>query len=106
MVHLMATLGTGDVATTRMVVEEVLMVIATLKVETTITTRMATSNVIILAAAIMEGDISVVIVVAVVELPGVLTVEVPGEVLVAVVATILDTVEVALFVVEAASSSQ
>jgi hypothetical protein len=52
------------------------MVIATLKVETTITTRMATSNVIILAAAIMEGDISVVIVVAVVELPGVLTVEV------------------------------
>jgi hypothetical protein len=32
--------------------------------------------------------------------------QVPGEVLVAVVATILDTVEVALFVVEAASSSQ
>jgi hypothetical protein len=52
------------------------MVIATLKGETTITTRMVTSNVIILATAVMEGDISVVIVVVVVELPGVLIVEV------------------------------
>jgi hypothetical protein len=32
--------------------------------------------------------------------------QVPGQVLVAVVATILETVEVVLFVVEAASSSQ
>jgi hypothetical protein len=101
----MATLGAGDVVTTRMVVEEVLMVIATLKVEATITIRMVTTNVIILATTVMEGDISVVIVVAMLAFPGVLTVEVPGEVLVAVVA-ILETVEVVLFVVEAASSSQ
>jgi hypothetical protein len=101
----MATLGAGDVVTTRMVVEEVLMVITTLKVEATITIRMVTTNVIIFATTFMEGDISVVIVVAMLAFPGVLTVEVPGEVLVAVVA-ILETVEVVLFVVEAASSSQ
>jgi hypothetical protein len=53
-----------------------LTVIATLKVEATITIRMVTSNVIILATTVMEGDISVVIVVAVVAFPGVLTVEV------------------------------
>jgi len=52
------------------------MVIATLKVEATITIRMVTSNVIILVTAVMEGDISVVIVVAVLAFPGVLTVEV------------------------------
>jgi hypothetical protein len=52
------------------------MVIATPKVETTITIRMVTSNVIILATTVMEGDISVVIVVAVLAFPGVLTVEV------------------------------
>jgi hypothetical protein len=52
------------------------MVIAALKVEATITIRMVTSNVIILATAVMEGDISVVIVVAVVAFLGVLTVEV------------------------------
>jgi hypothetical protein len=50
------------------------MVIATLKVEATVTIRMVT-NVIILAT-VMEGDISVVIVVAVLAFPGVLTVEV------------------------------
>jgi hypothetical protein len=52
------------------------MVIATLKVEATITIRMVTSNVIILATTVTEEDISVVIVVAVVAFPGVLTVEV------------------------------
>jgi hypothetical protein len=51
------------------------MVIVTLKVEATITIRMVTSNVIILAT-VMEGDISVVIVVAVLAFPGVWTVEV------------------------------
>jgi len=45
------------------------MVTATMK-EATITTRMVTSNVIILATAIMEGDISVVLVVAAVEPQG------------------------------------
>jgi len=53
-----------------------LMVIATPKVEATITIRMVTSNVIILATTVMEGDISVVIVVAMLAFPGVLTVEV------------------------------
>jgi len=52
------------------------MVIAALKVEATIIIRMVTSNVIILVTAVMEGDISVVIVVAVLAFPGVLTVEV------------------------------
>jgi len=52
------------------------MVIATLMVEATITIRMVTSNVIILATAVMEGDISVVIVVAVLAFPEVWTVEV------------------------------
>jgi len=49
------------------------MVIATLKVEATITIRMVTSNVIVLATTVMEGDISVVFVVA---FPGEWTVEV------------------------------
>jgi hypothetical protein len=44
------------------------------KVEATVTTRMVTSSVIILATAIMEADISVVIVVAVLELLEVSTV--------------------------------
>jgi len=52
------------------------MVITTLKVEATITIRMVTTNVIIFATTFMEGDISVVIVVAMLAFPGVLTVEV------------------------------